>query len=401
MKKNKVNNNVEKKEHTDQRNVNPNTVPQNNPPLRRLLMVRAARKQIPLSGTFELTPRCNMNCRMCYIRMSEEEMQTRGREYTAAEWIEMGKICADAGMLFLLLTGGEPFLRPDFRKIYTELKKLGLFLTINTNATLIDEETVAWLKKDPPVRLNITLYGTSNETYGKLCGNPRGYNAAVKAIDLLCEAGILVGINVSLTRYNIQDLPGIIEFAKSRGIKIRVTGYMFPPVRSAKDGVIDEEVRFNTDEFAAARFQTMKYMLSEQEFSAVRESFRKGELDFDFDCDECDRIPGEKMGCMAGRGSFWITWDGRMTPCGMMNEPVARPFEEGFLPSWKKIAEETDDILLPPECKDCKARKICSVCGALAIAEGYGDSTIRPEYLCQSTKRYIELIKECEVTEDK
>lgn len=68
-------------------------------------------------------------------------------------------------MLFLLLTGGEPFLRKDFRQIYTELKKLGLLISINTNATLIDEETVEWLKKDPPMKVNVTLYGGGNETY--------------------------------------------------------------------------------------------------------------------------------------------------------------------------------------------------------------------------------------------
>jgi len=120
------------------------------PQLRKFLYQKAAHNKTPLSGTFELTPRCNMNCRMCYIRMSEEEMRARGREFTAEEWIEMGKICAKEGMLFLLLTGGEPFLRKDFRQIYTELKKLGLLISINSNATMIDEETVEWLEKRSP-----------------------------------------------------------------------------------------------------------------------------------------------------------------------------------------------------------------------------------------------------------
>ena len=64
--------------------------------LRKYLYQKAAHNKVPLSGTFELTPRCNMNCRMCYIRMSEAEMRARGREYTAEEWIEMGKACAKA-----------------------------------------------------------------------------------------------------------------------------------------------------------------------------------------------------------------------------------------------------------------------------------------------------------------
>lgn len=106
--------------------------------------------------------------------------------------------------------------------------------------------------------------------------------------------------------------------------------------------------------------------------------------------EECERIPDEKMGCMAGRSSFWLTWDGRMTPCGMMNEPVARPFEEGFDLAWKKITEETNKILLPAECRECKKRFACMVCGALCIAEGYGCSYKKPEYLCRQTEVFLE-----------
>lgn len=362
-------------------------------PIRKYLMQKAARNRIPLSGTFELTPRCNMNCKMCYIRMSWEEMQARGREFTAKEWIELGKKCVEQGMLLLLLTGGEPFLRPDFKEIYTELKKLGLIISINTNGTLIDEETVAWLKQDPPARMNITIYGGGNETYKHLCGHPYGYDAATKAVDMLVEAGINVNINASFTKYNMEDMEAIIDFAKERGLRVSSATYMFPPVRSAKEGVVNEEVRFTPEESAIARFRSMKYQTSEEELAQMAEAYRRGNLEFDSACDDCDRIPSEKMGCMAGRSAFWITWDGRMTPCGMMNEPVARPFEEGFEAAWKQIVEETDRILLPAACRDCKARKVCQVCGALAIAEGHGDSTRTPEYLCQCTKRYIELVQ--------
>lgn len=360
------------------------------PQVKRYLYQKSARNHTPVSGTFELTSRCNMNCRMCYIRMSEEEMRARGREYTAREWIDLGKICAKRGMLFLLLTGGEPFLRKDFRYIYTELKKLGLLISINTNGTMIDAETVEWLKEDPPTRINITLYGGGNETYKKLCGHPTGYDAATRAIEMLQEAGIYVNINASFTRYNIKDLEQILEFGKSHDIKVNVATYMFPPVRSAREGVPNEEVRFTPEEAGRARAKAELYNMKEEEKSVRLKALHEGRATFMEEEEECERTPDEKMGCMAGKSSFWVTWDGRMTPCGMMNEPVARPFEEGFDFAWKKIIEDTNEILLPPECRDCKKRFACMVCGALCIAEGYGCSHKKPEYLCRQTEVFLE-----------
>ena len=359
------------------------------PQVRRYFYRKAARNRTPISGTFELTPRCNMNCRMCYIRMSETEMKARGRERTAAEWIDLGRTCAEQGMLFLLLTGGEPFLRKDFREIYTELKRLGLMISIITNATLIDEDTVRWLSADAPMKVNVTLYGGNNETYRRLCGHPTGFDAATRAVELMKEAGILVGINSSYTRYNVDDMDEIVAFGKSHGIQVSGATYMFPPVRSAREGVPDEVVRFTAEEAGRARAKFDLINTEPEELELRLRALHRGCEAVEWSDEECERTPDEKMGCMAGKASFWVTWDGRMTPCGMMNQPVTRPFEDGFVPSWQAITTQTDDILLPAACGDCKMRRSCMICGALSIAEGDGCSHKKPEYLCRQTQVYL------------
>ena len=172
--------------------------------LRKYLYQKAAHNKVPLSGTFELTPRCNMNCRMCYIRMSEAEMRARGREYTAEEWIEMGKACAKEGMLFLLLTGGEPFLRKDFRQIYTELKKLGLLISINTNATLIDEKFADEMLRVKNFIPAISLEGDEVSTDSR-----RGqgtYQKVVRAMKLLHEKKLPYGISSCYTSVNYEKI---------------------------------------------------------------------------------------------------------------------------------------------------------------------------------------------------
>lgn len=364
------------------------------PQIKKMLMQKASIKRVPISGTFEITPLCNMNCRMCYIRMTEKEMNERGTMLTAEDWIELGKECVKRGMLFLLITGGEPFLRKDFRYIYEELTKLGLSISLNSNATLIDENVIEWLKDNPPSRVNVTLYGGNNETYEKLCGLKNGYDKAVRGIELMREAGIMVYINASFTKYNVSDMEEITGFASERGLRVRATSYMFPPVRNAKDGNTDDEVRFTPEEAAKARAACAKLTMSEAEYIHYLKLTHAGICAADDNEDECVRIEDAKMRCTAGKGSFWVTWDGRMTPCGMMNEPVVRCRAENFFEGWQSIVADTEKICTPVECESCSKRSACVVCGALCIAEGKGDSSAKPEYVCRMTEHYLEILEQ-------
>ena len=92
--------------------------------IERMLLDQAKRTRTPANGSIELLPLCNMNCDMCYVRLSREEMERQGRLRTADEWLEIGRQMQEAGVLFLLLTGGEPFLFPEFRKLYLGLRKM-------------------------------------------------------------------------------------------------------------------------------------------------------------------------------------------------------------------------------------------------------------------------------------
>lgn len=105
------------------------------------LLQKARQKHIPVTGALELLPLCNMNCDMCYVRLSRSEMERQGRLRTVEEWVRLAEQMQKAGTVFLLLTGGEPLLFPDFKTLYRRLRNLGMILTINTNGTLLDE---AW-----------------------------------------------------------------------------------------------------------------------------------------------------------------------------------------------------------------------------------------------------------------
>ncbi len=121
------------------------------PRLSSYLHAKACRAGTPLSGNFELTARCNFNCRMCYVHLTPEEQRRRGRELTADEWLAIAETARSRGMLFLLLTGGEPLIRPDFRYILTELKKMGLMVSVNSNGSLIDSDWLDFFRRSASI----------------------------------------------------------------------------------------------------------------------------------------------------------------------------------------------------------------------------------------------------------
>ncbi|MBQ7099094.1 MAG: hypothetical protein IJO05_05185 [Oscillospiraceae bacterium] len=75
---------------------------QTEPYLSRFLHNRGAKPGLPVSGSFELTARCNFRCPMCYVHMDQEQIDSRGRELTAQQWIALAQEAADQGMTFAL-----------------------------------------------------------------------------------------------------------------------------------------------------------------------------------------------------------------------------------------------------------------------------------------------------------
>lgn len=355
------------------------------PRLTEYLHRKAVRSGIPLNGTFELTPCCNMACRMCYVRMTKQQQEAIAPLRTSEEWLALAAEAKKQGLVYLLLTGGEPFLRPDFQEILSGLNKMGLLISLNTNATLIDEEVIAWLKQSPPCRVNVTLYGASDATYQRLCGNPQGYTQAVRGIRLLKEAGIVVRINCSVTPYNTDDLEGIFAFAREEGLLVQATSYMFPPLRR-NPGMVGTNERLSPEEAAyhSARIFCLQHGQAEY-LRRMRENSRfslPGELG-----EDCPPLPqeGDGIRCRAGKCSFWVTWDGRMQACGMFpGNDAPNVFREGFVHAWESVKSAAAAIRMAPKCSICQFREQCRPCAAMALTET-GEFGLVPEYRCQMT----------------
>lgn len=342
----------------------------------------------PINGTFELSPLCNMDCKMCYIKMSKEKQESISRLRTKEEWIELAQKAKEKGMLFLLLTGGEPFLVKDFKKLYIELHKMGFCISINSNGTMIDEDVIEWLKHYPPMRINMTLYGASDETYVRLCNNPKGFTQVTKAISLLKENNIQVKLNCSVTPYNKDDLKDIIRFAEEHDLIVQATSYMFPPLRK-DETKIGKNDRLTAEDAALYGAYISAYSNG---FDRFKEYIESGQLAlYDAD-DDCGVVEGDHMRCRAGITSFWMTWEGKMLPCGMIPDGGLDPWEVGFDEAWENAKNIVSEITLPVKCAGCGKKDECRACAAMVYTEtGTYDKV--PQYRCEMTKNYPEACK--------
>ena len=358
------------------------------PMLTEYLHRKASITKTPISGTFELSPLCNMDCKMCYIKMSKEKQESIARLRTNEEWLNLAKEARDEGMLFLLLTGGEPFLVKNFKELYIELHKMGFCISINSNGTMIDEEVIEWLKKYPPMRINMTLYGASDETYERLCNNPKGFTQVTKALSLLKENNIQVKLNCSVTPYNKDDLKEMMDFAEEHDLVIQATAYMFPPLRK-DESKIGQNDRFTAEDAALYGAYISAYSNGVDNFKAYVDSGQLAIYDAD---DECGIVEGDHMRCRAGITSFWMTWEGKMLPCGMIPNGGLDPWEVGFDEAWENAKNIVSEITLPVKCAGCGKKDECRACAAMVYTEtGTYDKV--PQYRCEMTKNYPEACK--------
>lgn len=252
------------------------------------MFAMATEKKVPLYGVLELLPLCNLNCDMCYVRMSREEMEEVGRLRTMEEWTKTAEDMMKAGTLFVLLTGGEPLLYPHFRELYQKLRELGMIITINTNGTLIDEAWADFFAENKPRRINITLYGASNETYERLCHYPGGFDKAVNGIRLLRERNIDVKVNGSLAKANVDDRMKIIELGESLDAPVRIDTYMYPSVRE-RNHAYNNQARLDPEMAAKARVEVLQREMGEEVFA----QYRKIQLDEAENTPEGEAVPGQ------------------------------------------------------------------------------------------------------------
>jgi radical SAM protein with 4Fe4S-binding SPASM domain len=329
------------------------------------LSKKACEHRQPINGTFELTERCNLFCRMCYVSQPSSDSHLRSQELSTRQWLDIARQAVDSGMVFLLLTGGEIFVRPDFFDIYTPLTQMGLMITLFTNGTLITENIAKRLAEAPPSRTEITLYGATAETYEAITGVPGSYARCCAGIEKLLKHRIPLGLKTTLTKHNVGELESMRQMSHNWGVPF-TAGWL---ISKRRDGVQSdaEASRISVDDCIELEATDRATAIDWNEVSLRKSTYENQ----------------DNFYCQAGQSSFIVSSQGEMNVCIDLPLPRARILDVGFASAWEQVRNfiETSPPL-DPLCLDCQVRVYCHRCPAWSYRETGNLSSPVP-YLCE------------------
>ena len=328
---------------------------------------RMAGKHIPIKGSIELTARCNLRCVHCYINLPVNDQDALKKELSRQELCNLLDQVVDQGCLWLLLTGGEPFIRSDFLDIYTYAKKKGLLISLFTNGTFITPSIADYLTEWRPFVVEITIYGRTQDTYERVTGIPGSYKRCMRGIELLLERKISLKLKAMVLTINLHEIQDIKSYAEGLGIDFRI------------DPILN--VRLNGDH-SPSQFRLPPKEVVELDMADDKRMKALQEL--------CSRSlspppkPEYLYQCGAGKGMFHIDPYGKLSACIMSRYPnydLRRgKFYEGWHDFMPKV--QAQKWLRKTPCKSCDIISLCGQCPGIAQNET-GDQEVPVDYLCQ------------------
>ena len=185
---------------------------------------------------WNLTQRCNLACKHCYMDASREA----GDEMSLEEGIHLVDDLAELKVPILIFTGGEPLLSRNFYALAFHAREVGLRTVISTNGTLITPE-VARLLAEAKIRyVGVSLDSSSPQRHDAFRGVVGAYDRALQGLKNARNAGLKTGLRITLTRDNWQDVPALLNLALEEDIPRFCLYHLVPTGRGA--GMADRDV---------------------------------------------------------------------------------------------------------------------------------------------------------------
>jgi radical SAM protein with 4Fe4S-binding SPASM domain len=328
----------------------------------------------------ELTERCNNNCIHCYINLPADDRDAQKKELAKDEIEEVLREAVSLGCLTVRFTGGEPLLREDFEDLYILARKLGLRVTLLTNATLLTFGLAKVLARIPPLEpIEVTLYGMTMSSYEAVSRVSGSFEAAWQGIHLLLEQKVPFVVKGALLPSNKGEMEAFESWAAT------IPGMVTPPSYS-----IFFDLRGRRD--SQQKNQLIKNLrLSPQDvvafFSRRQQEHLKEMREF---CSKFMRPSGSNIfSCGAGMRNGCVDAYGHLQLCMLLRHPDTvydlkkgslKDALEHFFPKISNMKAENTDYF--NRCAQCFLKGLCEQCPARSWME-HGTLDTPVEYNCQ------------------
>lgn len=321
------------------------------------LMTKLKRKECFLGNAYlQLTPLCNLSCKMCYARMVPSEVEKSGHRILGfTDWKWYIDQFHEIGTSTLNLTGGECMIHPEFEQIYNYAYDSGFEIEIFTNGSTINDTLLNLFKAKPPASFSFTVYGANPETYKRLCGNENAYYSAYRNIELIKNMGFNFLVKYVVTTDNVYDLPTVFDYFKQRGIRLKYQSTLMQ-FNKADPSTIS---RMTIDDKC---FENMEKLIWGNSYQ--KDSTNQDLLFIDI-MNTRSKLLKKGIRCSAGKSLCYIRWDGMMTPCVSFDSITFDPRTIGVQAAWKKINEWANSYPAIEKCDRCVHLMRCPQCVSL------------------------------------
>ena len=332
---------------------------------------RVVAQRVPISGSIEVTRRCNLACVHCYNNLPLGDQEAHRTELTFGEHCRILDEMAAEGCLWLLYTGGEIFVRKDFLDIYAYAKKAGFLITLFTNGTLITPLVAEYLAAWNPFSVEISLYGCKGGTHDRVTGVAGSFDRTMRGVRLLMEVGLPPILKTMVLKTNTHEIWDMKRFVEEElGLEFRFDAMINPRVGSS---LAPLSMRLSPQEVVGLDLKDPKRMTEWVKFC---EHFKRRAHN--------SEEGNELYACGGSHNAFAIDASGKLSTCviwhGEGYDLRKGSFKEGWQDFLLKVSKKK--TTRKTKCLACGLRSMCGMCPANGVLE-CGDAEEPVDFLCQ------------------
>ena len=333
----------------------------------------------PYLVALNLTRRCNLRCDHCYL-----DAGTRldgGDEELSTDEVKsvIDQIAALSSECMVVMTGGEPLLRPDIEELVAHAADHGLMVVLGTNGVLLTPERIERLQAAGLAGAGISVDSLEPGFHDDFRGCLGSWEKTMAALDACRDAGLVFQIHYSVTDDNAHEFEPMVEFAKSAGALALNVFFLVCTGRGEKVTNISAQTYDDV-------LRRVTHAAHDEDQIMIRAKcaphFKRMALELDPNWPITLAQGYEAGGCLAGTRYCRVTPEGGVTACPYMESDVGSVRETGFADIWQN-AEQFKALRTPKlegRCGDCEYSKMCGGCRARPFARY--DNLMGEDFLC-------------------